>query len=207
MRREAEERGGKAWTGRQLDLLADEYRSAGLPDRLRVIGRKAGEVVNHSTGEIETGCLTISALAKELEVTSHGLTQLMAELGMVCLVLAWKWVPCIVCSAVRKPEYFHTPAVAATALEDGYVIPITGKWGQHGDGGAERTVSLITAAGQRRLRLALPPQKKAKSAPDRRRSAIAALVAEGKSPGEIMVLTGIPRRTVYRLLEEARLAG
>lgn len=194
-------RGGKAWTSRQLADLKREQR-AGLSQRLYVADRKAGEIVNRVTGEIVTGCRTFHALAKELQVTTAKLTDAATRLGVVHRILGSKEIRSRVNTATNKTVYFRTPAATPFGVSNGHIIPVTSELGKSGDG-LRRTMLLITPDGQTLIREALAASaEKPKKRTEVRRSAVNKMLSRGASAAEIIRETGIPRRTVYRLIGE-----
>jgi DNA-binding CsgD family transcriptional regulator len=158
-----------------------------------------GEILNPTTGEIITDCLSIKNLAVSLGVTSHRLTDEMERQGLVNRVLDVKEVPMVSDPAFRKPRYFHTPQVRKEAVADGLVITIKVQ--------RKRDLILITPKGQDLLRERLNERRKPISKHEERRKTIVALAAEGKTAAQIAGLTQLPRSTVFRHLKEIRQAA
>lgn len=199
-RAEAAERGGKPLRlipspGNEGFLFDGEYSNLIPPD----LKLSPGEIYNAANGEIYSGCLSIKNLAGSLGVTSDKLTDEMERLGLVHRVLDYKEIEMICDPRLKKPQYFHTPMVTATAAKDGLALAILTE--------RNRKFILITRKGQDLLTEAVvgnaPPQKTTQ----RRRQTILTLVNEGKSAAEIINLSGLPRSTVFRHLKELREAA
>lgn len=205
-RAEADARGGKPWT---LTMLANakEEADAGR-NGFCIAGRKPGEIVNPETGEIVTDCVTIGTLAETLGTTTARLTDLMEQRGIVHRVLAWKDVPMICNPVLRKPYYYRTPEAAMSAIRAGLVVPIEGRWGEGGTG-ILRPMILITPKGQKLIQKTFAPTTEVPEAAAYRlrRESINRLHRDGRGVSEIVRLTGIPRRTVFRHLGELRKAA
>lgn len=154
-------------------------------------GWKRGEIVNPTTGEVVTNCLTISKLAEKLSTTSHKVIDLMETQGFVNRVLSVESVPMICAPDFRKPQYSHRPVVTTEAVEDGYCIPITVN---RSVGFEERRIKmiLITPDGQRLIASRMVGNRKHNKAGQ----VIKHLVREGKSQVEITALTGFSKQQV-----------
>lgn len=108
----------------------------------------------------------------------------------------------------RKPDYYRTPVAAPAAVRAGLVVQIVGRWGEGGTG-IPRPLILVTSKGQDFIRQAFAQTTDLPEGPGHRirRESIARLHREGRSASEIVRLTGIPRRTVFRHLGELRKAA
>lgn len=169
-------------------------------------GRKPGEIVNPAKGEIISGCITIGKLAKTLGTTTAHLTKLMERDGLVHRVLTWKEVPLWSNPFLRKPDYYRTPEAAPAAIRAGWVVQIKGRWGT-GRKGPLRSMILVTPKGQCMVRGAFLLPVKPTSAIHSRRESVERLHRQGRTPTEIVSMTGIARRTVFRHLGEIRRAA
>lgn len=200
VRSEAESRGGKAWTKGMLAAAKAEAKAAREDTKRPVL--KPGEIFNPVTGEIVTGCVTIGALAASLGVTTDRLTNELERLRMVNRVLDYRDVPMICEPALRKPRYFHTPAPTKEATERGLALSISGK-----RQGRTYTLLLITPKGQDAVRTAFRKPAEPPKRTDKNREVIARLHDAGSSPAQIVAITAIPRRTVFRYLKAIRQAA
>lgn len=209
-REEAVARGGRAWTRSQLTAAKREYRNeregcANFPDGF-VPNRQSGEIVNVETGEVFTDCTTIGQLAETLGTTTAKLTDTMEALGLVDRVLTWKMVPMILFDEARKPQYYHTPEATDHALAKGLLVQVKGRWWKGGRG-CPRTMVLITPKGREVLERAYVPVPQVVPHYRQRREWISSLIEEGRSASEIVRITGIPKRTVFRHLAVTRQAA
>lgn len=204
-RADAKARGGKRWTYTMLAAAKQEAKSR--TNGFYVADRKPGEIVNPVTGEIITDCVTIGNLAASLGITTARLTDLMEQRGLVHRVLTCKYVPMICHSDYRKPYYYHTPEATPEAVRAGLVAQITGQWGA-GRKGALRLMILVTPEGQRLMQsLFSTPTDTPVKAKLVRRESVERLHRQGRTPSEIVSMTGISRRTVFRHLGEIRKAA
>ncbi|MCJ7995246.1 hypothetical protein J5N58_12225 [Rhizobium cremeum] len=204
---EAQERGGGPWTPAMLAKAKQEANAR--RNGFFVADRTPGEIVNPETGEIVTDCVTIGTLAETFGITAARLTDLMEQCGIVHRVLAWKDVPMLCNPVLRKPVYYRTPEAAPAAIRAGLVVQIKGRWGEGGRG-MVRAMILITPKGQQVLRQALiTPTASPPTIPmhHQRRERIDRLHRAGRTASEIIQLTGIPRRTVFRDLATLRRAA
>lgn len=168
---------------------ADEYE---FP---RATNRKQGEIINPLTGEIVTGCLTISKFADQLRLSAQALADVLEEAGAVVRVLRADEVPMICDPCQTKPRYYHTPAVTREGVEDGLVIPISVS-----HRGKRVPCILITPQGQEKVRQQLrgeAPQKLGKVAV--KQEMIGRLLEAGYSQASIARETGLPKQTVSRI--------
>jgi len=203
---EAAARGGKPWT---LTMLANAKQEVNARrGGFFVADRTPGEIMNPETGEIVTNCVTMGKLAETLGITTARLTDLMEQRGLVHRVLTWKEIPMRCNPFFRRPEYYRSPEATPTAIRAGLVVQIVGRWGERGTG-IPRPMILITPKGQELIRKTFASTTEVpEAAPYRlRRESINRLHREGRSASEIVRLTGIPRRTVFRHLGELRKAA
>ncbi len=204
---EAKARGGKPWT---LTMLAKAKQEANTRrDDFFMPNRTPGEIVILETGESVTDCVTIGTLAETFGITTARLTDLMEQRGIVHRVLTWKDVPMLCNPVFRKPYYYRTPEAAPSAVRAGLVVQIKGRWGEGGRG-MTRVMILITPKGQEVLRQAFfTPTASPPTTPRhyQRRERIDRLHRAGRTASEIVQLTGIPRRTVFRHLGELQKAA
>ncbi|MDQ1196367.1 winged helix-turn-helix domain-containing protein [Agrobacterium sp. SORGH_AS 787] len=205
-RAEAIARGGRRWTLTMLTKAKQEaYARRG---GFFIAGRKPGEIVNPETGEVATGCVTIGSLAETLGITTPQLTDHMEQCGIVDRVLTRKEVPMQCNPFFRKPDYYRTPVAAPAAVRAGLVVQIVGRWGKGGTG-IPRPLILVTSKGQDFVRQVFAQTTDLAEVPGHRirRESITRLHREGRGASEIVRLTGIPRRTVFRHLGELRKAA
>ncbi|WP_296074584.1 hypothetical protein [uncultured Agrobacterium sp.] len=165
----------------------------------RTEDRKPGEIVNPVTGEIVTGCLTVSKLADRLGVSPQQVTALMEKAGAVVRVLRAKEVPMICAPELTKPRYEHTPEVTRDGVDDGLVIPLMFK-----HGGRQSQCILITPRGQEVVKAALQakqsvPVKSGKVESKARR--ISELLDVGLSQAAIVRATSFSQQTVSRIMK------
>lgn len=192
-------RGGKPLTF----VPSDDGR--GFPYAAR---RKRGEIINPLTGEVVTGCLTISKLSDQLGLSSQKVTDALEKIGAVVRVLTTKEVPMICAPEVTKPRYERVPQATREGVEDGLVIPIT-----FDHAGRKTQCVLITPEGQAAVRAALTEQMKTKDPKPRKVEAktqvIRELLAAGHSQASVVRQTGWPKQTVSRLVKtmEQRAGG
>lgn len=204
-RADAKARGGKRWTYTMLAAAKQEAKAR--ISGFYVADRKPGEIVNPITGEVITDCVTIGNLAGSLGTTTARLTGLMEQRGLVHRVLTWKNVPMICHPGHRRPYYYRTPEATPTAIRAGLVAQIAGQWGA-GRTGALRLMILATPEGQRLIQsLFSTPTDAPVKAKLIRRDSIERLHRQGRTPSEIVSMTGISRRTVFRHLGEVRKAA
>jgi hypothetical protein len=123
----------------------------------------------------------------------------MVRLGMVNRVLDCRDVPMICEPAFRKPRYFHTPAPTKEATERGLALSISAKREDR-----TCTLLLITPKGHDIIRSGFRKPIEPPMRTDRNRAVVARLHVAGKSPAEIVSLTTIPKRTVFRYLKAIR---
>lgn len=192
-RRDAIARGGKP-------LRKHSKRSgADLEPFARTEDRKPGEIVNPVTGEIVTGCLTVSKLADRLSVSPQQVTAVLEKAGAVVRVLRTKEVPMVCAPELTKPRYEHTPEVTRDGVEDGLVIPLMFK-----HGGRQSQCILITPVGQEAVKAALQAKR---SAPDKvgkvesKAQRIVELLDAGLSQAAIVRATGFSQQTVSRIMK------
>lgn len=191
-RRDAIARGGKP-------LRKHSQRSgADVEPFARIQDRKPGEIVNQLTGEIVTGCLTVSKVADLLSVSPQQVTDVLEKAGAVVRVLRTKEVPMICAPELTKPRYEQTPEVTRDGVEEGLVMPLMFK-----HGGRLTQCVLLTPAGQKAVKAALQakreePAKSGKVETKARR--IGELLAAGLSQAAIVRETGLPKQTVSRIM-------
>ncbi|WP_313031156.1 hypothetical protein [Brucella sp.] len=191
--KKAKARGGIAWTKTMLRNAKLEANRQ-THDKTPIIhDRKRGEIVNPITGEISTGCLSIGAFAKALNITTHRLSQTMKHLGMVVYILDYRNVPMVRDAAFQKPRYFHTPDASQSAVKNNLVVPIKVRR----KGGFGRFL-LVTPLGQKFLRKAVTCGPSQEKAVDTRRKIVASLRCEGLTIREIIERTSFSRRSVLR---------
>lgn len=173
-----------------------------------VARRKRGEIINPLTGEIVTGCLTISKLSDQLGLSSQKVTDALEKIGAVVRVLTAKEVPMICAPEVTKPRYERVPQATSEGVEGGLVIPIT-----FDHGGKKTQCVLITPEGQAAVRTALTEQMKTKGPKlkkvETKTQVIRELLAAGHSQASVVRQTGWPKQTVSRLVRtmEPRAGG
>lgn len=199
-RAEAEARGGKPLkyvpSRHNEGFYLDGEDDLPIP---RDIKLAPGEIYNPRTGEIVTDCLSIKKMAEELGITSHKLTDEMERQGLVNRMLDFKEVPMICNPLVRKPRYFHTPAVTDWAVEEGLALEIPTE--------RRQKLILITPKGQERLKEAIANKEPSGPKVEPKRQTIQALARGGKTASDIVNLTGFPRSTVFRHLKELQEAA
>ncbi|UJW75796.1 hypothetical protein [Rhizobium sp. SL42] len=166
----------------------------------RASNRKRGEIINPVTGEIVTGCLTISKLSDQLGLSSQKVTNALEQIGAVVRALTTKDVPMICAPEVTKPRYERVPQATREGLEGGLVVPIT-----FDHGGRKTQCVLITPEGQAAVWAALKDEVKT-SGPRPRKvetktQVIRELLAAGHSQGSVVRQTGWPKQTVSRLVK------
>lgn len=166
----------------------------------RATNRKRGEIINPLTGEIVTGCLTISKLSDQLGLSSQKVTDALEKIGAVVRVLTAKEVPMICAPEVTKPRYERVPQATREGVEDGLVIPIT-----FDHGGRKTQCVLVTPEGQAAVRAALTEHMKTKGPKPRKvetkTHVIRELLAAGHSQASVVRQTGWPKQTVSRLVK------
>ena len=205
-RAEAIARGGRPWT---LTMLTKAKQETYARQRgFLMSDRTPGEIVNLETGEIFTDCVTIGALAETFGITTAQLTDRMERCGLVDRVLTRKEIPMQCNPFLRKPAYYLTPEATSAAIQAGLVFQIVGRWGEGGTG-IPRPMILITPEGQGLVlnSVARMTEGSEVAAYRVRRESINRLHRDGRSASEIVRLTGIPRRTVFRHLGELRKAA
>lgn len=165
--------------------------------------RKRGEIINPLTGEIVTGCLTISKLSDQLGVSSQKVTDALEKIGAVVRVLTTKEVPMICAPEVTKPRYERVPQATSEGVENGLVIPIT-----FDHGGRKTQCVLITPEGQAAVRVAVTDEVKVIGRKPRKvetkMQVIFELLAAGHSQASVVRQTGWPKQTVSRLVKTIR---
>jgi len=163
-------------------------------------GRKRGEIINPLTGEVVTGCLTISKLSDQLDLSSQKVTDALEEIGAVVRVLTTKEVPMICAPEVTKPRYELVPQATREGVEDGLVIPIT-----FDHGGRKTQCVLITPEGQAAVKAAVTDEVQTRvskpSKVETKTEVIRELVAAGHSQASVVRQTGWPKQTVSRLMQ------
>lgn len=187
-------------------LTAAKHEVNARIGRFYMAHRKPGEIVEPATGEVIGGCVTIGKFAKALGTTTARLTKLMERIGLVHRVLTWKEVPLWSNPLLRKPDYYRTPEATPAAIRAGSVVQIKGRWGI-GRRGSLRSMILVTPEGQRIVRAAFSLPVKPTNAVHARRESVERLHRQGRTPAEIVSMTGIARRTVFRHLGEIRKAA
>lgn len=203
----ATDRGGEPWSAARLAAAKREAEFDSQTRAVWITKRKPGEFANTATGEVFTGCVTIGKLAETMGVTTDHLTIRMEQEGFVERVLAWKGVPMICARHHYKPRYFMTPQVAHGAVENGHLIPVRFRMGE----GKPHTMILVTPEGRIAVQAACGRAEdhtatssgKAKI----QRETVLNLHRGGMSPSEIVSISGISRRTVFRRLHELRHAA
>lgn len=196
--------GGKPWS--RTMLTAAKLEATVRRHGVHMCHRKPGEIINPTTGEVFMGCVTIGNLASSLGTTTARLTDLMERHDLVHRVLTWKLRPMICNPGHRKPNYYLTPEATPAALQAGLLAQIIGQWGA-GRTGSLRPMILVTPEGQRIVRVAFSLPVKPTNAIHARRKSVEHLHRQGRTPAEIISMTGIARRTVFRHLGEIRKAA
>lgn len=192
-RRDAIARGGKP-------LRKHSQRSgADVEPFARIQDRKPGEIVNPLTGEIITGCLTVSKMADRLSVSPQQVADVLEKAGAVVRVLRTKEVPMIRAPEFTKPRYEQTPEVTRDGVEDGLVIPLMFK-----HGGRLTQCILLTPAGQEAVKAALQAKRSASAKGGKvetKARRIGELLDAGLSQAAIVRETGLPKQTVSRIVK------
>lgn len=162
--------------------------------------RESGELINPLTGEIVTGCLTISKFSDELNLSSQKVTGALDKIGAVVRVLTTKEVPMTCTPYLTKPRYETVPQATREGVEEGLVIPINF---EHGN----RTMQcvFVTPQGQTAVRAVLADLLKTRvSKPSKvepKKQVIRELVAAGHSQASVVRQTGWSKQTVSRLVK------
>lgn len=188
-RQAAKERGGKAF---RFPRDAEGHK---FPV---VKGRQTGEIVNPLTGEIVTGCLTVSKLAAQLGTSSQQVNNALEKMGAVVRVLRPKERPMLLAPHLTKTSWERQPEATGAGIEDGLVIQL-----RFGHGNRESECILVTPSGQAAvsgsLKGDLAPTKPGKV--EAKQKIIRALIDEGLTQAQIARKTGWPRQTVSRLIK------
>jgi DNA invertase Pin-like site-specific DNA recombinase len=181
--------------GRPLRNLpgTDDY-----DDFPRATARQRGEIINPMTGEVVTGCLTISKLSIQLGLSAQETAKLMEKAGCVARVLRTDEVPMICDPTQTKPRYYHTPEVTYFGMMEGLAVQIIVR--HHGK---RKPCILITPHGQETMR-ALMADRGQIAKPDDgkvalKRRLIGELLAARHSQAAIARATGLPKQTVSRI--------
>ena len=112
--------------------------------------RQAGEIINPTTGEVLTKCLTVAIFAKTIGVSSRALIGDLKTLGLLHNVLEWKAVPMVQAYDLVKPEYSHRARLTPWALESGYGVTIAAIAASARSGrGMQVKCDFVTPEGQR----------------------------------------------------------
>lgn len=185
-------RGGRSLTA--AEVIAESVRYKGkssLPPLAR------GEIFNCITGEIVTGCLSLSKaldILRErhgMDITVPKLIPMLGRKGLVERRLAWRMVSMVTAPNARKPEYRHDTVATRAATGDGLLISI-----DYGRKDENWVRTLVTPAGlaffARLLKATAEPVKKPKA-----RDTVRRLLAEGRTQAEIVQLTGMSKQAVW----------
>lgn len=184
-------RGGRELTA--AEVMGESARYKAGPYR-PILAR--GEIFNPVTGEIVTGCLSLS---KALDVLRerHGIDAAVRKLipvlerkGLVEYRLAWRFVRMVTVSTARKPEYRHDAVATRAATGDGLLITI-----DYGRGGEKLVRTLVTPDGLAFLAELLKAPAGTVKKP-RARDTVRALLAEGRTQAEIVRLSGMSKQAV-----------
>lgn len=185
-------RGGRSLTA--AEVIAESVRhkaGCGRP----ILAR--GEIFNVITGEIVTGCLSLSKALDVLrerhgiDTTVRKLIPLLERKGLVGHRVAWRKVPMVTDPTSRKPEYRHEAVATREAMGDGLLVSI-----HYGPNDEPKLRTLVTPDGleflAQFLKAPAVPVKKPKA-----RDAVRALLAEGRTQAEIVQLSGMSKQAVW----------
>ncbi|RWH84355.1 MAG: hypothetical protein EOQ86_00935 [Mesorhizobium sp.] len=184
-------RGGRPFTA--AEVIAESVRHKAGCSR-PILAR--GEIVNSITGEIVTGCLSLSKALDVLrerygiDTTVRKLIPLLERKGLVERRIAWRMVPMVIVPAAMKPEYRYDAVATGAATGDGLLITI-----HYGPKDENWVRTLVTPDGLALFALLLKAPagtiKKSKA-----RDTVRAMVAEGRTQAEIVRLTGMSKQAV-----------
>ncbi|MER8899105.1 MULTISPECIES: hypothetical protein [unclassified Mesorhizobium] len=184
-------RGGRAFTA--TEVIAESVRCKAEISR-PFLAR--GEILNPITGEIVTGCLSLSNALGRLrgrhgsDTTVRKLIPTLERAGLTERRLAWRMVPMLTDPTATKPEYRHDAVATRAATADGLLISI--HYGQN----HERWVrTLVTPEGLALLaRLQKTPTGSVRK--PKAQDIVRALLAEGRTQAEVVRLTAMSKQTV-----------
>ncbi|TKD45282.1 MAG: hypothetical protein E5W98_14200 [Mesorhizobium sp.] len=184
-------RGGRSLTAAEVIAESVRYKAeCGRP----ILAR--GEIFNPITGEIVTGCLSLSKALDILrgrygiDTAVRKLIPLLERKGLVEHRVAWRMVPMVTDPTARKPEYRHDAIATRTAMSDSLLISI--HYGQKEENWVR---TLVTPGGLEFLaRFLKAPAGTAKK--PKARDTVRALLAEGKTQAEIVQLSGMSKQVV-----------
>ena len=184
-------RGGRSLTAAEVIAESVRYKAEFTRPLLA-----RGEIFNPTTGEIVTGCLSLSKaldILRErdgIDTTVRKLIPILERKGLVEHRLAWRMVPMVTNRMARKPEYRHDAIATRAAMADGLLISI--HYGQKGENWVR---TLVTPDGlaffARLLKAPAATVKKPKA-----RDTVRALLAEGRTQAEIVHLSGMSKQAV-----------
>lgn len=185
-------RGGRSLTA--AEVIAESVRhKAGC---VRPILAR-GEIFNVITGEIVTGCLSLSkalVVLRErygINTSVRKLIPLLERKGLVERRIAWRMVPMVTDPTARNPEYRHEAVATRAAISDGLLISI-----HYGPNGVQRLRTLVTPDGLEFLAQFLKAPAGAVKKP-KARDTVRALLAEGRTQAEIVRLSGMSKQAVW----------
>ncbi|ESZ47998.1 hypothetical protein ACYG9R_02970 [Mesorhizobium sp. RSR565B] len=184
-------RGGRSLTAAEVIAESVRYKAEFARPLLA-----RGEIFNPITGEIVTGCLSLSKALDALrerhgiDTTVRKLIPLLERKGLVERHLAWRMVPMVTDPTARKPEYRHDAIATRAAVGDGLLISI-----HYGHKEENWVRTLVTLYGLEFLaRLLKTPAVTVKK--PKARDTVRALLAEGKTQAEIVRSSGMSKQAV-----------
>ncbi|MBZ9996032.1 hypothetical protein [Mesorhizobium sp. BH1-1-4] len=185
-------RGGRSLTAAEVIAESVRYKAElGRPLLAR------GEIFNPITGEIVTGCLSLSKALDVLrarygiDTTVRKLIPMLERKGLAERRVAWRMVPMVTDPTARKPEYRHDAVATRAAVGDGRLISI--HYGQKDENWVR---TLVTPDGLEFLARFLKAPAGAVKKP-KARDTVRALLAEGKTQAEIVQLSGMSKQAVW----------
>lgn len=191
---------------RLSSFMMEETDIDGGASFLRDTQRKPGEIVNPVTGELVKDCLSLRKSAETFGITTQKLTRLMERAGLVHRVLSWKDVPMLTNPALRRPQYFKTPAAIPSAIAAGFLVPIPSR-----RRGAIAEMILVTPKGLAMLegewRKEKDTEARTLTRTEARRMTVHQLMQQGRSQSEIVRRTAIPKQTVSRIVRQIKSAA
>jgi len=185
-------RGGRSLTA--AEVIAESVRYKAEPGRPALA---RGEIFNAITGEIVTGCLSLSKaldiLRKRngIDTTVRKLIPILERKGLVERRLAWRMVTMVSDPTERKPEYRHEAVATRAAMGDGLLISI-----HYGPNDEQRLRTLVTPDGLEFLARLLKAPAGAVKKP-KARDTVLAFLAEGRTQAEIVQLSGMSKQAVW----------
>ncbi|BCG95983.1 hypothetical protein [Mesorhizobium sp. 131-2-1] len=185
-------RGGRSLTAAEVIAESVRYKAeSGRP----ILAR--GEIFNPITGEIVTGCLSLSNALDVLrerygiDTTVRKLIPKLERKGLLERRLAWRMVPMVTDTTARKPEYRHDAVATTAAMGAGLLIPI-----HYGRKEEKWVRTLVTPDGLEFLARLLKAPAGAVKKP-KARDTVWALLSEGRTQAEIVQLSGMSKQAVW----------